>query len=1262
MFAVLLSLVALQTAPAWATDFTWSGAQAPFDTRWSTPFNWAGGIAPSGAAGTLTFPATACSSAACDASDDVPGLVASELAIVNPVGSGGMPPPGGWDIHGGDALTLSSGLSSSLQSTGSVSVAPAVLRLPITLGGTNTWTLGPQTHTAITGDVSGASQPLAVGVSGGADLVLSGGDAEVGAVTVTGADPSLMGGNALQNGSAVVVADASLNATDGRSVTVAHAGLTGVRGGVGSLSTTGAYLQVGSSQAPAAGSLAVHGSLTLDTGSDTTFSIIDNTGTAAGTDYSQLTATGPVALGGAGLKILVGTSGACPLLADGLVYTLVATSDAVSGTFGGLPDGATIPALGLGGCQSRATLRINYTAHTVTASVVSGGSGAGQPTATIRSPASGTTYNEGQTVAADYSCSAGGNGGVLQSCAGPVPNGTPIDTATTGRHTFTVTATDTDGQTASTTSAYTVIGPPTVMITAPADGASYNRGQVIRAEYSCQDAAGAPGIESCTGTVAAGSAIDTSTSGRHTFTVTVTSLDGQTAIATSNYTVPATAPADYTWTGASTLGTEWSDAANWAGGTAPGGSVLTLAFPPCDPAPGTLTCHAADDVAGVTATRLSIAGRFDATPGGSWDLAGPATLTLTSGLSTSFENDVTDGQYGADARLGMPITLGGANTWDLAQDTRLTGELSGSSQPLTVQFQPQFADNILSLEAAANEVGPVTIAGAAGCCFVGGWDRVSLGRPGSAGDLNAVDGHSVTVDAGASITGNGRVGPLAVESGGALQPVGELGVQGALRVASGATLEVPLRNGRITSTGPASLDGAYLAVELGCNLARTVPAGTAFTLVNAAGGLSGRLRTEAGQPIPDGGIIEVPSGPEPCLSLAITYTAHTVTATVVGPPTVTTGAAYQTDAGESLSGSVNPNGTPVNDCHFEWGTTTAYGSTAPCGQTVGTGTATVSVSAQIDNLGLTNGTLYHFRLVATGVRGTATGADATFTAGVPPPEPCPLGPGDTPNICSVNPDNGPVLGGTQILAYGSGLQPQDKLCFYVAPTVHAPAACISDAQVSFRDDRFFDASTPNLGNSAAVGIYYLGIERCCSYDPSANTYVTSDYVSNTTYLYFPPPPLVEPSDCDIFSIGAPGVLAGGARRRPQRALPSRAAARLHPVVAGRKNRRRVSKRDGHVDLLRRFMGGSLGLLRHQQVSPADHGGPRERIRRLADRRPGLENVGGRRRVRQRVHRERHRRGRIGSHGGAHRSGARTDVGRGVVGRGERLIRGRLLAV
>ncbi|HWJ08390.1 MAG TPA: MBG domain-containing protein, partial [Nocardioides sp.] len=77
------------------------------------------------------------------------------------------------------------------------------------------------------------------------------------------------------------------------------------------------------------------------------------------------------------------------------------------------------------------------------------------PTATIVTPPTGAVYFQGQAVKASYSCTD--PDGTVTSCAGPVPNGSGIDTATTGTKTFTVTATDNNGLTGTATTIYKVV-------------------------------------------------------------------------------------------------------------------------------------------------------------------------------------------------------------------------------------------------------------------------------------------------------------------------------------------------------------------------------------------------------------------------------------------------------------------------------------------------------------------------------------------------------------------------------------------------------------------------------------------------------------------------------------------------------------------------------------------------------------------------------------------------------------------------------------
>jgi hypothetical protein len=62
----------------------------------------------------------------------------------------------------------------------------------------------------------------------------------------------------------------------------------------------------------------------------------------------------------------------------------------------------------------------------------------------------------------------------------------------------------------------------------------------------------------------------------------------------------------------------------------------------------------------------------------------------------------------------------------------------------------------------------------------------------------------------------------------------------------------------------------------------------------------------------------------------------------------------------TLNAKVNPNSGEVSDCKFEYGTTNAYGSTAPCATLPGSGASPVAGSAVIS--GLAANTIYHFRV------------------------------------------------------------------------------------------------------------------------------------------------------------------------------------------------------------------------------------------------------------------------------------------------------------
>ncbi|MCW3056416.1 MAG: type 1 secretion C-terminal target domain subclass, partial [Solirubrobacterales bacterium] len=189
---------------------------------------------------------------------------------------------------------------------------------------------------------------------------------------------------------------------------------------------------------------------------------------------------------------------------------------------------------------------------------------------------------------------------------------------------------------------------------------------------------------------------------------------------------------------------------------------------------------------------------------------------------------------------------------------------------------------------------------------------------------------------------------------------------------SGGTLDVHIGGtepgtgfGQLSVEGTATLAGT---LQITTESAFKPKAGDTFRIINASvrsGTFSVINGTEAG------------TG----LTYEAKYDATGVTLTVVSgftPPTVATkpaSAVAQTAA--TLNATVNPNGTNVTDCKFEYGTTNAYGSSVACSALPGAGTAAVAVSAGVS--GLAANTVYHFRISATNAGGTSKGVDESFT-------------------------------------------------------------------------------------------------------------------------------------------------------------------------------------------------------------------------------------------------------------------------------------------
>lgn len=356
---LIATLVCVPAASA--ADFTWAGGSG----SWSAGASWAGGVPPSGTVGTLSFPAAACSTTACPSTfEDVGGLTAATMLVRGPAP---------WGFGGTAPLTLTAGLDVQ---------GGASLSLPIVLGADNIWSVDG-------GQVDASGSPDGFGISGdhgltlnlthGATLIVHGRPIEAGPVTVSGGGTlSLMQESG--TGPGQPGPNASLNGANGHPVAINGASLYG-RGSptVGALTSSAGTVGVSSgTMATASASFDAASTLSLQTELD-------------GTDYSGLSSTGAINLGGAKLNLFT-DPGFCSQKPGGTVFTLVSTTATLSGEFANLPEGAVLGSDGGPACASGSDanrperLRIAYHRDGATKTV----------TATLERPfvlVSGTTGN-----------------------------------------------------------------------------------------------------------------------------------------------------------------------------------------------------------------------------------------------------------------------------------------------------------------------------------------------------------------------------------------------------------------------------------------------------------------------------------------------------------------------------------------------------------------------------------------------------------------------------------------------------------------------------------------------------------------------------------------------------------------------------------------------------------------------------------------------------------------------------------------------------
>jgi fibronectin-binding autotransporter adhesin len=183
-----------------------------------------------------------------------------------------------------------------------------------------------------------AGTPAAVGLNVGsnnATTTFSGSLSGPGSLTKAGNGAmTLSGANTYTGPTKVNAGELVVNGSITSAVTVNHSTLSG-SGTIGALTVnSGSMLSPGSSP----GILNIHGNLLLTLGS--TY-LVDLNGTALGTNYDQTNVSGVVTLGNATLSLNLGVIGHFTP-APGDMFTIIndAGSDAVTGTFNGLPEGA----------------------------------------------------------------------------------------------------------------------------------------------------------------------------------------------------------------------------------------------------------------------------------------------------------------------------------------------------------------------------------------------------------------------------------------------------------------------------------------------------------------------------------------------------------------------------------------------------------------------------------------------------------------------------------------------------------------------------------------------------------------------------------------------------------------------------------------------------------------------------------------------------------------------------------------------------------
>jgi polyvinyl alcohol dehydrogenase (cytochrome) len=192
----------------------------------------------------------------------------------------------------------------------------------------------------------------------------------------------------------------------------------------------------------------------------------------------------------------------------------------------------------------------------------------------------------------------------------------------------------------------------------------------------------------------------------------------------------------------------------------------------------------------------------------------------------------------------------------------------------------------------------------------------------------------------------------------------------------------PLWHGPSDATGPPIVSAGLVWVISGKFLSG---GGTKLYGLDAATGVP-RYTETLPSPVVDHFASPSAAGGRVFLATGSSVTAYQV-AQLSEPPdppsVVTEQASSVTQATATLNASVNPNRGALSECRFDYGPTSAYGSSVACAALPGSGESSVAVAAPLPSLSAD--TTYHFRIVATNSSGTSDGGDETLKTLSSPP-------------------------------------------------------------------------------------------------------------------------------------------------------------------------------------------------------------------------------------------------------------------------------------